>query len=58
MNGGRKIRADCFVSHQIYFHVNGLPDLVFNLHNLEQTFWPGKPDQDINIAVCPASPRA
>jgi hypothetical protein len=43
--------ADSLLGHEIDFHMDGLPDLVFDLYKLDQAFWPGKPDQDVNIAA-------
>jgi len=43
--------ADSLLGHEIDFHVDGLPDLVFDLYQLDQAFWAGKPDQDVNIAA-------
>jgi hypothetical protein len=28
---------------------DGLFDLIFDLHDLDQAFWPGKPDQHVDI---------
>jgi len=43
--------ADSLLGYEIDFHMDGLPDLVFDLYKLDQAFWPGKPDQDVNIAA-------
>lgn len=43
--------ADSLPGHEIDVHMDGLPDLVFDLYKLDQAFWPGKPDQDVNIAA-------
>ena len=46
-----EIRADCLLGDEIDIHVDGLFDLVFDLHDLNKAFWPGKPDQDVDITL-------
>ncbi len=58
VNGTCDMGTDSLPGHEIDFHVDGHLDLVFDLYKLDQAFWPGKPDQDVNITSISASPRA
>ena len=51
VNGTSDMGADSILCHEIDFHMDGLSDLVFDLYQLDQAFWPCKSDQDVNIAA-------
>jgi hypothetical protein len=53
VNRAGDMRSDSLLCQEIHVNVDGLPDLVSDLHKLDQAFWPGKPDPDINIAAAP-----
>jgi hypothetical protein len=53
VNRAGDMGADGLFGHEIDFHVDGLPNLIFDLDNLDQAFWFFKPDKNVNIAPIP-----
>ena len=50
--------ADSLLGHEIDFHMDGLPDLVFDLYQPDQAFSRANLTSDVDIAASSASPRA
>jgi len=53
VDGVGNVRTNSFFSDKIDFQVKGLPDLIFDPHQLEEAFWAGEPDEDVDVAFFP-----